>query len=342
MKNVKLRATDTSETVLDDDWARNLSYTMNWGLYADHITSSMFIPGPDTFEADRAQEHKLELLNQSAAIYVSSCIKKLTVNGPPKLPGQFPHLFKWMNRFQQSEEFKSLLQNVSDTNVKSILENAQKLGVEGELLWRVGPELHAILMGQADALSLMTEDNLLYRLYSDDASSRCYGHVITYVKQLVFKNPNMKVIELGGGTGSTTTPLLQALDLNGILPFEKYVFTDVSSGFFERTRARLKKWDSCIEYKKLDLNSGFSEQGFEGESYDLIIAGNCLHVACSMDDVMSSVRNLLKPGGKVVMIETTRVVPFYNTFLGVFDGWWAGKKSFLSHVLTLSADTVFL
>ncbi|TVY93276.1 Highly reducing polyketide synthase [Lachnellula willkommii] len=321
MKNLKLHATgDSGENMPDEDWERNISYTMKWDLDADHMASSMFIPGPDSFEADRAQEHKLELLNQAAAIYVAL----LTVNGPPKLPGQFPHLFKWMNRFQQSEECKSLLQGVSDTNVESILENAQKLEVEGELLGRVGPELEAILTGKADALSLMTENNLLYRLYSDDASSRCYSHVHAYVKQLVFKNPKMRVIELGGGTGSTTSPLLEALSPNGVLPFEKYVFTDVSSGFFERTRERLKMWDSGIEYKKLDLNVALSEQGFEEESYDLVIAGNCLHVASSMDNVMSSVRKLLKPGGRVVMIETTRVVPFYNTFLGVFDGWWAG------------------
>ncbi|KAJ8061328.1 hypothetical protein OCU04_010391 [Sclerotinia nivalis] len=325
MKAAKIRATGgANSNAPDGTQERNMSYTMNWDLDADHMTSSMFLPGPDAFEADRAQERKLDFLNQAAAIYVSRCVKSLTANGPPKLSGHFPHLFKWMKRWQESEEFKSLLQDVFETNVEQILQDAQKLGVEGELLWRVGRELDSILIGKSDALSLMLENDLLYRLYADDASSRCYAHVISYMKKLVFKNPNMKVIELGGGTGGTTAPLLGALDLNGILPFEKYVFTDVSSGFFERTRARLQKWDSYLEYKKLDLNIDISEQGFEEEGYDLIIAANCLHVASSMDVVMSSVRNLLKPGGKIVMIEMTRTVPLYNTFVGLLDGWWAG------------------
>lgn len=325
MKAAKLRATGISNgNAPDGTRERNMSYTMNWDLDADHMTSLMFLPGPDTIEADRAQERKLDFLNQAAAVYVNRCVKSLSANGPPILSGHFPHLFKWMKRWQESEEFKSLLQEVFETNVEQILEDAQKLGVEGELLWRVGRELDSILIGKSDALSLMLEDDLLYRLYADDASSRCYAHVISYMKKLVFKNPNMKVIELGGGTGGTTAPLLEALDSNGILPFEKYVFTDVSSGFFERTRARLQRWDSYLEYKKLDLNIGVSEQGFEEEGYDLIIAANCLHVASSMDGVMSSVRNLLRPGGKIVMIEMTRTVPLYNTFVGLLEGWWAG------------------
>ncbi|KAF7860820.1 hypothetical protein EAF04_008338 [Stromatinia cepivora] len=325
MKAAKLRATGGANiNAPDGTRERNMSYTMNWDLDADHMTSSMFLPDPDAFEADQAQERKLDFLNQAAAIYVNRCVKSLTANGPPKLSGHFPHLFKWMKRWQESEEFKSLLQDVSETSVEQILQDAQKLGVEGELLWRVGRELDSILTGKSDALSLMLENDLLYRLYADDASSRCYAHVISYMKKLVFKNPNMKVIELGGGTGGTTAPLLEALDSNGILPFEKYVFTDVSPGFFERTRARLQKWDRYLEYKKLDLNISILEQGSEEEGYDLIIAANCLHVASSMDGVMSSVRNLLKPGGKIVMIEMTRAVPLYNTFVGLLDGWWAG------------------
>lgn len=325
IKDARLRTTgDFSNGAIDGSLERNMSYTMNWDLDADYMDSSMFLPGPDKFEADRAQERKLDFLNQAAAIYVGSCIEKLTLNGPPKLSGHFPHLFKWMNRWQKSEEYKCLLSDVSNDKLEQILEDAQKLGVEGELLWRVGRQLDSILVGNSDALTLMLENDLLYRLYADDASSRCYTHVIAYMKKLVFKNPNMKVIELGGGTGGTTGPLLEALDSNGTLPLDKYVFTDVSSGFFERTKSRLQKWESYLEYKKLDLNDGISEQGFEEEGYDLIIAANCLHVASSMDAVMSSVRNLLKPGGKIVMIEMTRTVPLYNTFVGLLDGWWAG------------------
>lgn len=329
MKALKFRATgDTGMNALDNE-DRNISYNMEWDLDADYMTSSMFNPGPDSLAAERTQELKLQLLNQAAAIYVRSCLDKITVDGPPKLSDHFPHLFDWMKRFNQSEESKSLLQGVSNIDEGAILESAHKQGVEGELAHRLGFKLEGILTGKVDALSLMIEDNLLFRVYSDDSSARIYAHVIQYMKKLAFKNPTIRVLELGGGTAATTGPLLEALGPDGVLPFEKYVFTDVSSGFFERTRERLKKWDSFMEYKKLDMNSGFLEQGFESESYDLIIGANCIHIASAMDSVMSNIRQLLKPGGKIVMIETTRVVPFYTTFMGVFDGWWAGNELIL-------------
>jgi acyl transferase domain-containing protein/SAM-dependent methyltransferase len=330
IKNLKFRATGYSEdSVPQED--RKISYNMEWDLDADHMTSSMFNLGPNSRAAERAQEEKLYVLNQAAAIYARNCIRHLTVDGAPKLSGHFPHLFDWMNRFTQSEHSNRLLQGVSEMNGKSILERAQKLGVEGELCARLGPNMEAILTGKADAISLMTEDNLLYRIYSDDSSARIYDHVIRYMKKVAFKNSNIRVLELGGGTAATTAPLLEALGPEGILPFEKYVFTDVSSGFFERTRERLNKWDNFMEYKKLDMNSDFLEQGFENETYDLIIGANCIHIASSVGSVISNIRKLLKPGGRLVMIETIRVVPFYTTFMGVFDGWWAGNE--LNHII---------
>ena len=110
------------------------------------------------------------------------------------------------------------------------------------------------------------------------------------------------------------------------MPFEKYDFTDVSSGFFERSRSRLQKWDSSIAYKVLDIDKDPIDQGFAEESYDLIIASNVLHVASHIDTAISRVRKLLKRGGKLVMIETTRIFPSYNTCIGVLPGWWAGKQ----------------
>ena len=54
----------------------------------------------------------------------------------------------------------------------------------------------------------MLEDNLLYRVYADDSSVRCYTHLIDYLKRLSFKKPYMNILEIGAGTGGTTMPLL--------------------------------------------------------------------------------------------------------------------------------------
>lgn len=57
-----------------------------------------------------------------------------------------------------------------------------------------------------------------------------------YVGQLAYKNPNMKILEIGGGTGGVSLPVLEALGGNhGTAPrFESYTFTDIRVGYFEK------------------------------------------------------------------------------------------------------------
>ncbi|OCL04357.1 hypothetical protein AOQ84DRAFT_416453 [Glonium stellatum] len=324
----ELRSTGNAESnALEVNTTRDMSYQMKWDLDADHITSSLFkLLEADDVDEDLLQEQKLYLLNQAAALYIRACIDEISASGTLSLLGHYNHLFNWMKRFQLSEESRKLTLNVPQSETHSILRKAQELGVEGEILCRVGRDLASILTEKADPLALMLEDDLLYRLYADDASVRCYSHMVKYLKYLVFKDPNMTVLELGAGTGGATAPLLQSLGQNGVLPLQRYDFTDVSAGFFERSRSRLQEWGNYLQYKTLDIQKDPFEQGFTKESYDLIIASNVLHVASYIDAAVSRIRKLLKPGGRLIMIETIRVVPFYNTCIGVLPGWWAGVE----------------
>ncbi|KAL1957332.1 hypothetical protein VTO42DRAFT_6121 [Malbranchea cinnamomea] len=316
------------------EW-RDISYQMQWGIDSDHLTSSFFTLNEP--EDELAQAEKVEHLNQAAAIYMRNCVEKLAGLNPAILKGHFQWFFSWMLRFQESAENKRLLAGVpSDTT--ALLEAARKRGVEGEMMCRVGEKLYDILTEKVDSLALMLEDGLLYRLYADDASTRCYKHMIRYMQHATFKNPNMTILELGAGTGGATAPLLEALGSNGVLPIKRYDFTDVSSGFFERSGERLKEWSAYLEFKRLDIQSDLLEQGFEEESYDLIIASNVLHVAEYIDLSLSRVRKLLKPGGRLLLIETTRVLPFYNTLLGSLPGWWGGVNDGRTNAPLLSVE----
>lgn len=305
--------------------ARDMNYQMQWDVDVDYVTSESF--KFNRVDEERAQEQKLRRINQAATLYIRACLDKLPGRNASSFPGYYQYFFRWMDYFKDSEECRMLHPNVTTQSDKeSVYELARKQGVEGEMLCRVGEKLPEILTEQIEPLALMIEDDLLYRLYADDASTRCYSHMIRYMQHATFKNPNMTVLELGAGTGGATVPLLQALGNNGVLPIGRYDFTDVSSGFFERSSGRLQEWSNYIEFKRLDVQGDPLTQGFTEESYDLIIASNVLHVANYIDICLSRVRKLLKPGGRLLMIETTRVVPFYNTCIGVLPGWWGGKS----------------
>jgi acyl transferase domain-containing protein len=304
---------------------QDISHQLKWEYDAEHITSSIFERGHESLvPGDLLPEEKVYLLNQAAALYIRTCIDEISHSDSASPSGHYRYLFNWMKRFHASEESQILISNMLEPDIELLLGKAQRLGVEGAMLRRVGSKLASILTEAVDPLALMMENGLLFDLYGDDASTRCYSHLIEYIKLLVFKNPHMTVLELGAGTGGATVPLAKALGHNGILPFERYDFTDISSGFFERSKSRLQEWYSSITYKVLDIEKDPIEQGFFKESYDLIVASNVLHVASRIDTAVSHVRNLLKPGGKLVMIETTHILPFYNTCIGVLPGWWAG------------------
>lgn len=82
-----------------------------------------------------------------------------------------------------------------------------------------------------------------------------------------------------------------------------------------------------MQFKVLDINGDLEAQGFEKETYDVIVASNVLHIPQCVGDTLKDVRALLKPGGTLLMIETIRVVPFYNMLFGALPGWFIGKVS---------------
>jgi len=177
----------------------------------------------------------------------------------------------------------------------------------------------------------MLENDLIYRMYNEDDSFRqCYLQMSKYIKNLAFKKPHMKVLEIRAGTGGATLPLLRALtneaasQNEGVL-LNSYDFTDISAGFFEKSRSLLQDWDTFIRYRTLDISRDPIKQGFIEGDYDLVVAVNVLHATSFIGETLANTRRLLKPGGRLLLIEITRLTPAYNTIYGVLKGWWAGK-----------------
>lgn len=78
-------------------------------------------------------------------------------------------------------------------------------------------------------------------------------------------------------------------------------------------------------YQKLDITRKPEEQGFKPHSYDMIIASSVLHATPKLEETMTNVRSLLRPGGHVVLLEATHRDHTRVGFLfGLFPDWWAG------------------
>lgn len=140
-----------------------------------------------------------------------------------------------------------------------------------EAIWRVTRCCREILTGEVDVLELLLEGHVLHELYNFMSNSDCSS----FLDLLAHRKPGLKVLEIGAGTGGTTATVLPALHLGagGQRTYQTYVYTDVSAGFFHTARDRFKDY-AGIEFAVLDISKDPLAQGFEPESFDLIIACN--------------------------------------------------------------------
>jgi SAM-dependent methyltransferase len=111
-----------------------------------------------------------------------------------------------------------------------------------------------------------------------------------------------------------------------VFRFASYTFTDVSPGFFEKTSEKLAAWQDMMIYKKLDIEIDPVEQDLDAGAYDLSVAFQVLHATKNMQRTMANVRKLLKPRGKLILLETTKDALDMQVVFGALPGWWLGEE----------------
>ena len=223
-----------------------------------------------------------------------------------------------------------------------LIEKVAASSVSGEMVVRIGKNLLPILRKKTVPLQLMLDGKLLYAYYEKALrTSRSYAQIQQLVQLIGHKMPRANILEVGGGTAGCTVPVLKALRVaaNNANPgFQHYMFTDVSSGFFEMAREKLAEWGSMITYRPLDIEQSPEEQGFVPGTYDIIVACQVLHATKSMTKTMTNVRSLLRPGGKLLMVETTKDALDVQIIFGTLPGWWLSEEAERKHSPSLSID----
>lgn len=202
----------------------------------------------------------------------------------------------------------------------------------GQLTCRVGYKLSNIIRAEVTPLELLMEDNLLNQYYQESPplKHRSYKHLKQLAELYGVKQPGAKVLEIGAGTGGATMIVLEGLgaraeDGSGTL-LGHYDFTDVSSGFFEAARQKFATWGDMMDFKKLDIERDSAEQSFIPGSYDLIVASIVLYATKSLNRTMTHVRKLLKPGGKLSLLETTQDRVDLHLIFGTLQGLWLSEE----------------
>lgn len=212
--------------------------------------------------------HHLQLQND-----IFQCLREVKEHLQNYNPHNIPHHIKsymaWMD-FQLEENYKH------ENNY--IGESCGERPAEKRLYMEVCQELSSVLTEKTIPTQLLFETGLLDNYYIEKARTEVYiTRLLKYIDLLSHKNPAMKIIEVGGGTGTFTEHIIDTLHRHsdgeaGIVRCKSYDFTDIGPLFLERAKEKFGQYSNRMNYGILNIEKDPSEQGYEAGSYDLVIA----------------------------------------------------------------------
>ena len=77
-----------------------------------------------------------------------------------------------------------------------------------------------------------------------------------------------------------------------------------------------------VRYQTLDIERDPSEQGFAPHQFDLVLAANVLHATRDLEQTLRHIRQLLAPGGWLLLLEGLRPLAWVDLTFGLLEGWW--------------------
>lgn len=212
-----------------------------------------------------------------------------------------------------------------ETEWESLLQRFPLFRTELTLVARCTRGLADVLCGTGDALQLLFPGGSTAEaemLYQDSAVARTFNSLVRESVTAALQNSSQEnrihILEIGAGTGGTTSYVLKSLPAAQT----RYVFTDISPLFTNQAQEKFKPY-SFIEYRTLDISRDPLSQGFEAHSFDLIIAANVLHATPDLKQTLENVKLLLAPQGELILYEVTGKQRFSDLTVGMTEGWWA-------------------
>ncbi|GAB1215367.1 Polyketide synthase-like protein Preu9 [Aspergillus terreus] len=249
----------------------------------------------------------------------------------PRPSGDVGHFFSWIQRKGQYDHSPLMEEARQLASQGRLLEEMQKLVSQAPdvLEVKIAKLLHDnmgdVLYERRTGVDIIIAEELLTPLYQSGLlMTGIYPQLYHVLDGIAHYDPNLRVLEIGGGTGGATRIAMQAFNgPNGIKAYRDYTFTDVSAGFLSSARESLSEFRD-MNFSVFDAEVDPVEQGYELEAYDLVIACQVLHATSNMHKTLTNCRKLLRPEGRLVLVETNQNFIVPGVVVGTFTGYWAG------------------
>ncbi len=185
-------------------------------------------------------------------------------------------------------------------------------------------ELGTILRGEKDAVQVLfagSGADLLDQFYGEGLyTSHWLAAISAAVQEAERRLPEgrgLRILEVGAGTAGLSAHLLPILQRG----LHSYTFTDVTPAFFSAANQKLAAFPE-VEYKVLDLEKPFADQGFDASAYDFVVGTNVLHAVTDIRATLRNLHGLLAPGGSLVFMDVATPQLWTEAVFGLTAGWW--------------------
>ena len=195
---------------------------------------------------------------------------------------------------------------------------------ETTLLGRCGPEISGVLTGKVDPIQLIFPEDqwdLIVKYYVEGFAFKKYnnlaGRVVNELVKRIPEDQTLRILEIGAGTGGMTQALLPLLPAGR----SEYYYTDLSHMFMLKAQQRFARYP-FVQYKLLDIEKDPADQGFDINSFDLVIASDVIHATRNLKTTFTHVKRLLASEGILLMLEVTNSPVYLDFIFGMTEGWW--------------------
>lgn len=234
---------------------------------------------------------------------------------------------------------KAAPQTSSSILHKTLLSKYPQHGSETKLLAKTAPHLAACLSGTKDPIDLLfgNADSraLLEDVYANAPMFLCGTRLLCeYLCQLTVSaasaahRKEIRILELGAGTGGTTRYLLEALAATQAAVDVEYTFTDLSGSLVAAARRKFAKYASNphlrMKFSVLDLEAD-ALPPWVLQSFDVVLSTNCVHATRDLTRSTGNIRSMLRPDyeGMLCLIELMPVdLYWFDLVFGLLEGWW--------------------
>ncbi len=191
------------------------------------------------------------------------------------------------------------------------------------LFGRCGLKLAEILTGEVDSLSIIFPSGSLVaeHLYRNSPTFRIYNRMVYEAVSIIVNSipegQTLRILEIGAGTGSLASYVLPMFPKHRT----EYLFTDISTAFTNQAAKKFSEYD-FVDYKTLDIEKDPVEQGYDPNSFDLILASDAIHATANLTNTLNNVKSMLADNGILLLLEGTKKERWFDLVFGTLKGWW--------------------